>query len=283
VKTDQITIGLSGQVGSSGTLRVTLRGSSDVVLRNEATGPGNLDISFNRANLPSQGLWRTVEATWDAGGTAVQSTRPVEIEALGSIRFSKYNTPYESECSTATAPAFVITHWLRPQNGTYSCLFFPTTLSSAFMSQVFLNGTGISQVKSYNAGSPASCPLVSQAGMTAANTFFAVPIVDGRCLTPVTEGAVAVNPAPQRPLILPSGLPSPVPFNAGGFTCTDQIVILNGNQTDSVRQVVDLCPGCNTDFRGTNGHIDVYTSSRACAPRDPSVLDYGTLKAIRTR
>lgn len=279
VKTDQITVGLSGPAGSSGTLRVTLRGSSDVVLRNEAAGTGNHNISFDRANLPFRGLWRTVEATWDAAGTPVQSARPVEIEALGNIRFSRYNAPYESECSTGAAPAFIITHWLRPRNGTYNCQWFPTTLSSAFMSQVFINGTGISRdlgiVKSYDGGSPNSCPLQPELGMTNRNTFFSVPIVDGSCFKAVSDGAVAVNPAPDRS--------RGAPFIAERFTCSDQIVVLNGNQTDSVRQVVDRCPDCKSDFRGADGHIDLFTSSKACTPRSPSVLDYGTFKAIRTR
>lgn len=279
VKTDQITVGLSGPAGSSGTLRVTLRGSSDVVLRNEAAGTGNHNISFDRANLPFRGLWRTVEATWDAAGTPVQSARPVEIEALGNIRFSRYNAPYESECSTGAAPAFIITHWLRPRNGTYNCQWFPTTLSSAFMSQVFINGTGISRdlgiVKSYDGGSPNSCPLQPELGMTNRNTFFSVPIVDGSCFKAVSDGAVAVNPAPDRS--------RGAPFIAERFTCSDQIVVLNGNQTDSVRQVVDRCPDCKSDFRGADGHIDLFTSSKACTPRSPSVLDYRTFKAIRTR
>ena len=78
-KADQITVGLGGPAGSSGTLRVTLRGSSDVVLQSQAAGPGTWNISFNRASLPFRGLWRTVEATWDAGGTLVGrwSSQPV--------------------------------------------------------------------------------------------------------------------------------------------------------------------------------------------------------------
>ena len=147
------------------------------------------------------------------------------------------------------------------------------------MRQVELNGTGISRdvgiIKGYFAGSWQKCPLNAQLGMTSGNTFFSVPLVDGSCLKPVSDGAVAVYPAPDRS--------RGAPFIGGRFTCSDQIVILNGNQTDSVRQVVDLCPLCNTDFRGADGHIDLYTSSRACLPRPPEVFDYGTFKAIRTR
>ena len=134
---------------------------------------------------------------WDAGGTLVQSARAVEIEALGNIRFSRYNTPYESECNPAAAPAFLITHWTST-----SCIFFPISLSSSFIRQVELNGTGISRdvgiIKGYFAGSWQKCPLNAQLGMTSGNTFFSVPLVDGSCLKPVSDGAVAVNPAPDR-------------------------------------------------------------------------------------
>ena len=170
-----------------------------MVLRNEAAGPGTHNISFNRTNLPFRGLWRSVDATWDAGGTLVQSSRPVEIEALGNIRFSRYNTPYESECNPTPAAAFLITHWTKT-----SCIFFQTSFSSAFMAWVERNGTGISRdlgiVKAYNAGSPNSCPLRPELGMTAANTFFSVPLVDGSCLKPISDGAVAAGPQSRRPV-----------------------------------------------------------------------------------
>jgi len=78
-----------------------------------------------------------VTATWNG----LHVTSPPNFTTLGPYYFTQYNSIYESTCTGSKATAFVFT-------GTGSCAYNLLTgangLASNFISQVTLNGTGVS-------------------------------------------------------------------------------------------------------------------------------------------
>jgi hypothetical protein len=116
------------------------------------------------------------------------------------------------------------------------------------------------------------------------NVFVQIAYVTGTCnsrfSSPVPPGLVtstiAVNPDPNNPA------------SAQTWKCGDQVLLVNLDQktNDSIKVVQDLCPVCSqsSGFKGTNGHIDTYTTANGCKASDPTVnLDYGKFYGIRIR
>jgi hypothetical protein len=128
---------------------------------------------------------------------------------------------------------------------------------------VYINGTGVSLssgILKYTAGIKNQC--VYPPGSDDSNTFLQVTSITGRCNDVLDDTSVATNPAPKKPVGDP-------------FGCGDNLsLITSSNAQQAMKYPEDLCPTCNTDFRGTNGHIDDYSSSQACTSRGVGG-DYG--------
>jgi hypothetical protein len=267
-RTGDLTVTLSGiiSMGQQGPVQpVTLGQMSNV----GATPPGSpYTLSYTLASLPSPVSFSNVSATWNDLQVSVQPG----FTTLGSYRFSQYNTIYENTCPLSQAGAFIFAN-----NATCSYRVV-NNLRGLFITQTTTNGTGMASDPTIGLlAAFRATALYSQCGWPegsnqdpySGNVFVMVPNVKGACNTQIIAGALATNPNPNND---PSGT----------WNCSDAVSFLQGNGSiGSPNPVQDFCPACSGDFRGANGHIDVYSSTQACS----KVPDYpgSPLMGIRLR
>lgn len=249
-----VAVTLTGDTSTTGALTVTANGVSNMFSApyngGAAVGPGTYNVPFTRTNMPPD-VYSTVTAQWNVGSAPVMAmyTLPDAWEVRGVIRHSQYNVPTESSCTGPLVTAYVTN---------LSCkTFTQTTFENNFVRQTQLNGTGSSNT--FGLVKPiyiTSCAGAKKpAGATASNTFVQVSTITGDCNSQlVPDVSVATYPDPNT-----SSPPNSV--------CGDSILLVQSSQTNlAVKSVADLCPACSGDFRGTNGHIDDFSSIPSCNP-----------------
>ena len=123
-----------GPSGLSGTLQLELIGRVNHTIRTETRSAGTLNESFGIPNL-AIGEYTGARATWTVGPASASGELNYRIQVLGRYRHSQYNTPRESRCTSAPAPAYITNA---------QCRFTPTTLRSDFIITVNRNGSGSS-------------------------------------------------------------------------------------------------------------------------------------------
>jgi hypothetical protein len=157
------------------------------------------------------------------------------------------------------------------QNDQTCTYYYNTTMKSKFVTQTNENGTGKSVqfglVKPYRttllAGDWCFPPEGGSTDKVTGNVFVQVPYVTGTCNSRFTAGtSIAVNPDPEYPQ-----RQNP----ANQWNCDDQVLLVNTSTkaTDSIKPVQDLCPSCSDGH-----HIDSYTNSPFCNPKDSRNIDY---------
>jgi hypothetical protein len=197
-----------------------------------------------------KGLYTSMGIRWLTSPASVDEDRhpqlPDPFNVLGKIYYTQYNTPDESVCKGSTEDAWLVT---TPT----SCDFQKVALNGQFIKQTVLNGTGRSSQygllhTSVNTAVVKKCADKFPAGATTDNTFIRVYYVIGSCGTymyPDSAAAVAKN----------SGLP-----------CGTQLSLVKNDNSDFAGRVVqDLCPICKLFPKGTEGHIDSYSSAIYCS------------------
>ena len=248
LENNNVNVTISGPTGPTSVLTVTANGTSNNVQvsanNGTAVGPGSYSVSFDRPSMAVD-TYTKITASWDQMSTSVTLARKWDVKGL--FRHSQYNTPSESACTGTPTAAWVFTS---------SCTFTQTTLRSDFMSQVVVNGSGVS----VNNGPlhyepPTVCSSSRPQGSTDQNSFELVSAITGSCGTAVSagvNGTVAVYPNPA--------------VAGGPYVCGDNTLeVTSANTNNGLKTVADFCPGCNTGFLGTLGHIDDYSSSQACS------------------
>ena len=283
------TVVLAGQtVSRTGNLVVTMTG----VVANGGQGPGETvplgevdnigatpanspyTFSYNINSLGAQLSFTAVTATWNS----LHVTAPPNFTTLGSYRFSQYNVPVESpNCGGTPAVAFVF----RPGSSLFD-IYAPDQngrggMDSNFIVQTTTNGTGRSAshglLKAFRATrlfSPVqqcAWPLGSNQDQQSGNVFVSISDVTGSCNTQFTAGGSMAT------------YPNPASDQTGAWNCSDEVMILNSNNSiNATMSVQDKCPRCQ-NFN----QIDIFTSSQACSPY--STLDYpnSPLYGIRLR
>ena len=217
-----------------------------------AVGAGSYTATMNRASIPAD-TYTSVKATWNLSSAGAFGNLGIKWKVLGTIRHSQYNTPYETSCTGASANA-----WILNPSG---CVFTPISLRSDFSSQVYINGTGVSNqygVVKFTPGTKNNCSYPS--GSDDSNTFLQVGSITGSCNRVLDSSSVATNPNPVTDITT--------------FGCGDNLsLVTSSNAQQALKFPQDYCPGCNAGFNGTNGHIDDYSTSTACSGK--SVGDYG--------
>ena len=229
---------------------------------------GTSAVNFDRTQL-KRGVYSSLTTKWLASKPAVQSnySPPTSWNVLGLTRYSQYNTPNESQCSGSTKKYFIVQYPVH-QDGRHPCTFTQEDLLSTFATQTRTNGTGASL--NFNllkwgtaSGMTLICPQPWPAGATTDNSYVKVSTVTGQCNTVLTPGkSVATVSA----------------------TCAEQLLLVNGadNTNYGNKAVGDLCPTCNINFAGTQGHIDSYADTHFCdAHRDN--VDLGNFWTIQTK
>lgn len=197
---------------------------------------------FHITHLPT-GDFDQLRATWNVYGTNYSTVYPYRFKVLGQYRHSQYNTPSESACSGPRQRAYITTA---------ACNFTPTRLRSGFISQVNLNGSGIS-IRHGNLQRERFCIGRSGAPAGSANrSFRQVAAIRGSC---GSNTGLLNNTTVAR-------LPSHPDLN-----CGDRVYI----HTVGVKTVTDLCPGCAQD------QLDNFTTQIACA----RITDLGNFLTIK--
>jgi hypothetical protein len=246
--------------GVSGALWMGTAGTTygySVSYNNDANvGPGSYAVPFNRPGLQPD-TYTTVRSTWYVGTEGAEPTESINLvrdyTVFGTVRHSTYNTPYESSCTANTQTAWIFNT---------SCNFTQVSLKSDFVTQTYINGSGVSLnygSLQYNSGSLCSGSYPTGANTT--NSFLQVTNIDGSCGTTVVGGdSVATYPNPA--------------IVGGTYVCGDNILLVtSANTNQAIKHVADYCPACSAGFNGTNGHIDNYNSSQACSAHN--LGDYG--------
>lgn len=237
---DQIAVSLApAQLSGNLVIRV---GTAQVFSGQRSAG--NYTFSFNRNSLPSAS-YSSVIAEWTTPNGVRSGSRPVGFTVLGQWRHSQYNSPNESACTAAPAPAFVTNP---------SCVFTATNLKADFISQSWLNGSGIT----INFGSEQNEDSCLRSGTPPANasgrSFRPQSIVPScRAGYSVNNGTVAAG-------------------DNSGLNCGDQVLIVGVG----VKTVTDRCPLCTG-----KSQLDNYTTQAACSPG--TIPDLGTFQTIRLR
>ena len=249
-------VNLSGPSSAVGALTVSLVGSSNtytVAYGSGSVGPGSYTVTLNRPAIAAD-LYSSVKVDWKVASQDVSGSTGIKWKVLGLIRHSQYNTPAENSCSGSPNNAWII--------NLSSCSFKPISLRSDFISQVYINGTGVSGsygILKYTPGTKNQCAY--PAGANDSNTFLQVSSITGSCNTMLDTSSVATNPNPVTDVTT--------------FGCHDNLsLVTSANQLQSpLKFPEDFCFACNSGFNGTNGHIDNYSSNPSCSGH--SVGDYG--------
>jgi uncharacterized protein YjdB len=255
---DQITVVMTPN-SVNGTLTLTANGAGFSTTLFQGLESGNtINFSFNRPQLVS-GQYTYVKATWYVAGYGTATATSTDLfEVLGIYRHSQYNVPYESACTGSAATAWVISG---------NCAFTQTTLRSDFMTQLYINGTGISLshgILKYTT----QCSNYPS-GANSQNSFVQVSQVTGSCNS-ILVGGSTVAAYPNPPISYPT------------WVCGDLLEYVTSSDTNQAQKAVqDYCPACNSGFNGTSGHIDDFSSSTACSGH--AVGDYGNYLTIRLR
>jgi hypothetical protein len=240
---DQIVFSL-GPAGRTGrlTLELLLGGTTRYTFGSWLLRSNRYRTNFHITRLPV-GDFDQLRAIWNVYGSNFSTFYPYHFKVLGQYRHSQYNIPHESSCRGPNQRAYITTS---------ACNFTRTRLRRGFISQVNLNGSGISirhgslqreQFCIGRRGSPADA---------ANRSFRQVAAIRGSCGS--NTGALN-NSSVAR-------LPSHPDLN-----CNDQVYI----HTVGVKTVTDLCPGCSQN------QLDNFTTQAACA----GITDRGRFLTIK--
>lgn len=250
IVSDQIAVTLSAPAGASGQLAIELPG----VDRNgvsfiypdisQTASAGSYIFSFNRNSMPT-GQYSQVNAKWTVGGTTATGSRGVSFNLLGAYRHSQYNTPNESSCTQGPGAAL-------KSSGPPSCTFTDITLKNDFISQAWLNGSGIT----ISFGPEQNEAICSYPLGVTSNVFRAVTSIKPSCQTYVDNTTLARDPNDAR------------------LQCGDSILIVGVG----IKTITDLCPRCTGSLQ-----MDNYTTQSACAPGSFGDLSANALITIRLR
>ena len=286
---DKVTTNLSGQ-NKTNDVSVKIIGPSQTTLaqHNDAIAGSSFNDSLQRTSL-AVGQYGLVTATWGDASVSV----PVNFYIIGNTRFSQYNFPYESQCSSNAQQAWIIYKIDSSAGG--SCYYRSVSLGSRFMTQTVVNGTGVSNtneiLKSYDAGAKYICSPAP--GGNKDNTFFAVDAggssinkITGKCNTVLSDGTRQPNSLVNDNPLAGTLATSPAPAGISSiYACSDQVLMIDQSNNYDLRTVQDTCPACNAGFGsewgGTVAHIDTFNSAQTCNPND--LGDYGNRVAIRLR
>lgn len=138
LKDGTLTVNLTGPEGVTGDLSLTLSGSTqDYTQTFPSLQPGSHSLNLSLPDVTAD-TYSAIEGTW---ATSIRSVdvSPYTMSSpwvyFGFVRYTQYNVPHESQCSVAQGTAWLVTT---------SCKFTPINISAEFISQAWINGTGIS-------------------------------------------------------------------------------------------------------------------------------------------
>lgn len=238
VTMDRIRVKLE-PAGLSGELKLELIEPDTHVIRTDMRDSGTRNESFEIPNL-AIGEYMKVKATWKVMGATATDELEHHIRVLGNYRHSQYNTPHEAQCSGPDRRAYITDS---------RCSFNRTTLRDQFISQVNLNGSGVS-INFGDLQGEVFCLGQSSAPGDAANRSFRQQTIRPDCAGfGLGNDTVARDPAHPH------------------LDCGDEVFIHNVG----VKTVTDRCPACGDPTNrnaGEVGQLDNFTLDGACSSNE---------------
>lgn len=242
-----------------GKITVRVEGSGNTIEKEVQDGAsvaaGSYEVDLDRPSIVPD-TYTNVIATWDTEWSQIEGERfnlsPAWM-VIGNTRHTHYNSPHESECPGGNEVAYIA-------NSPEDCTYQPGILNARFMSQVILNGTGLS----INDGLVKSTAATLCKGQypplgNRTNSFVKVNVADGACLEELDTSMVAVSPNP-------TGSESIV-------RCDDTAAIVtSADANQAIKTVQDACPGCSLE--PGSAKVDNFTFDVRCSGR--LIGDYGT-------
>jgi len=232
--------------GLSGELKLELIEPDNHVIRSEIRTSGTHEETFDIPNL-ARGEYMKVKATWLVMEASATDELDHHIKVLGKYRHSQYNTPEEAQCAGPPERAYITEE---DANGISQCFndpprnFTVTTLQQEFISQVNLNGSGIST----NFGDVQRdffCPTTAAAPSDASGRTFRQRAIEPAC-SGLTLGDNTVARRPGHP----------------DLDCGDQVFI----QDVGLKTVTDLCPVCPDMLTADEvDQLDNFTTDARCS------------------
>lgn len=228
-----------------------------------------ISIPIDRPSIP-RGLYNKLSITWKSktlrkeesgvewtAHDLFHSPPPKDYRVLGSIRYTRYNAPHESECNGAPVIRWVV-------ESIDNCQLFQDQFKADFVEEVLENGTGLSMTRGYI--KPARATALSKScknnfpdGANLDNTVVMVGRITGACntvLTPDTSVA-EFSTRSSRP------------------ECEAKLLLVkkNDNSSFGARDIDDRCPACDRGFGGQDGHMDNFSDFHSCNGK--SAVDLG--------
>lgn len=225
---NKITVVLSSTAGSTGSLRLEVKGPSAVQTINtgiSALGSGTYNYDFGLSTIPI-GEYTTVTATWTVGGSGITANASDHFKILGTYAQTQYNTPAESSCVGAPLE---ITTW----NPNPSCVGAHAYVKSDFDFRVTNPAGGTGSGHSINLGDVYQEQLCSRG-----SGDLRPHVTISGSLGGLSNSTVAVC---QTDPIYQAGL---------------RLYIVN----EGIKTVTDGCVACCRD----HAHLDNYTTDPAC-------------------
>jgi hypothetical protein len=253
---DQVQVTVKG--GSStyqGSLLVTWNGpSGNANIASGTYAPGTYTFNPGLGSLVT-GQYTGVTARWTLGGKTATGSRTSNFYALGSYRHSQYNTPYESQCAMGSGPAYVT-------QGPSACTWASISLRSAFVSQAWINGSGVSI--GYG---PLQIEWICSPPVGSDRNYF-------REVSSIAPGCGASYGLNSNTVAWSYQL-------NGNLQCGDQVLIVGlGAGMGTIKQVTDKCaPNPPNQYGCVAAQLDNYNTGAACSPK--AFSDLGYFKTIR--
>jgi hypothetical protein len=280
-------LNLTAPSGTSGELTLALAGSKHQYSQTfSPSQPGTESLDLSLSSIAAD-TYTSIDGTWDTNIQSVDIppyTFPAPWVYFGYVRYTQYNVPYESSCTGGQGNAWIVTT---------SCTFTKVSLNSTFVSQAWINGTGVSNsygtlknAAAVNLGDQKG-PCVGKYpsgaighGTTGGNTFEEVSSVTGSCNKALVNNQSAAVPASGNPA-------KAVPLSGVvALSCGNKLNLDPGNNTSEyTRTAADLCPACSnssTFTNGTVGHVDSYSSSPSCTVGPGMLPDLGDFYSTKT-
>jgi hypothetical protein len=253
---NSIQVKLTGGKKDQGTLDIALNGDNGSYVihaqNGSSVGPGKYDNKLTRPNIPLDN-YTSVTVTWNVSSAPSDAmTLHFPWEVGSNYHHSVYNTPLETNCRAGSMEAWEFDD---------QCIFQKVHLRPDFVTQVLSTGTGLTGSQLVKAVQNLSkyCSKIPD-GATKLNSLLKITSVTGNCNTVLDDNSVATYDNDKF---------HTVKVNLH-FKCGNHALLVKSDDTNqAVKLKEDECPGCAMKLKGTNGHIDDYSASRACHPGDP--------------
>jgi hypothetical protein len=265
--------------GLSGSLSVALFGdnASPTIYSATAAG-GSYTISFNRDTLPTAN-YTTIYASWATPNGNVGETYGYSFDVLGHDWLqSTYNDPHESNCPVSQNNPAQNAWWVSAPGGICQSTG-PYSLSGQFLTQVAINGSGLSSnygwIQTENAYQLMCRDITHDYGNNGDGQY-GINVRDYRQRTSAPPPSCGANYALNDQTVARY---TDTSTNQGvaGINCGDRLLIFGGTYTQAIKTATDRCGG--SACPAGSHHLDNFSTNGSCNPN--AFPNYNNTTVIR--